>query len=145
MDIKRNIQEEYFRSRRWSQLNRCNGILLRLEVKDIESINAPNESLPEKTVYEYYDNALSDPAVNKDPDLIAYSNPARGELNISSLNSLGRSDIVLVNAMGQEVYTEYRDLNNYFSINTYDLPSGIYTLRISNELIQISEKITIVK
>lgn len=145
MDLNRNNQELYFISRQWTYLNRCDGVLHSERVEDIESINAPNNPMPEKTVHEYYDNALCDPVKNREQQLIVFPNPAQGEINVYCRNTIGRSRIILVNDMGQEVYAENRDLNNYFSLNTYDLPSGIYTLQIHNGQTRYSEKISIVR
>jgi len=141
MDINRNNQENYHFVRAWDYDNRCDGPLLSVKSTEIESSNLPETYYPEKTEHEYFDNAYCDPVDDAQNQLVIYPNPSTGELNIYSMNTFGDSEIALINVMGQQVYIENTFLNNYFSLNMFGLPSGLYTLKINNGEYQYSEKI----
>lgn len=120
--------------------NRCDGENLSTVVTELESTNTYQILYPTKTVYVYYENALCDPERAEDSDLVLYPNPSRGNINIYNAETFGNSEISILNYKGDLVYRDERYLNNYFSLDLYGLPAGVYLLQIKNELVHTSRK-----
>ena len=64
-------------------------------------------------------------------DILLYPNPSKEILNIDleNLHSTGMSEVEILNAIGQRVFT-ISESNNHFSINTSGFTPGIYTMAV---------------
>ncbi|MFT4782223.1 MAG: extracellular elastinolytic metalloproteinase, partial [Pseudohongiellaceae bacterium] len=73
--------------------------------------------------------------------LAIYPNPTRTELSISTRHNLGNVTIVIIDINGRVVLEMREDLFNTIRVNTSQLQSGLYILKIQGENFIYNEKI----
>jgi hypothetical protein len=77
----------------------------------------------------------------------AYPNPASDVVNVSlNMVNNGKASIALVNAIGQQVFVENRELvsgSNLIRLNTSELPSGIYLVVVTTASGNVTSKIVV--
>lgn len=72
-----------------------------------------------------------------------YPNPASTLINISLTNEVKNATTAIYDINGRQVYVKKLDLKGIVTINTENLSTGIYVLKINNEVINYSQKIII--
>jgi hypothetical protein len=70
---------------------------------------------------------------NFDSNFAIYPNPSNGQINISSVVSLGSTDISIVDINGRTVFTQTLELGNKASIEATNLSTGIYIIKIDGD------------
>jgi hypothetical protein len=75
--------------------------------------------------------------------LSVYPNPAKEALNIS-FESIAGAQITLSNVVGSEVYSASANVGeNQFTVNTSDLPQGLYIVNVATENGRVARKVMI--
>jgi trimeric autotransporter adhesin len=72
-------------------------------------------------------------ALNNESIVAVYPNPAKEELNIGLSGIKGKIVITLYTIEGQQISNNTYSNQSILTINTYDIPDGLYILRIQNE------------
>jgi len=94
------------------------------------------------TVYVKVDEVLSDEtAINREWSV--FPNPARDFVNVSLPDRPRSGDLHLVNMFGQVVERVQLNGSPLYSIPTYDLPKGMYHLRVISEGEKASLKVIV--
>lgn len=73
--------------------------------------------------------------------LTIYPNPTQTKLSISTRHNLGNVTIVIIDINGRVVLETREDLFNTITVNTSQLQSGLYILKIQGEDFIYNEKI----
>ena len=84
---------------------------------------------------------LDEIAVGKTPVLV-YPNPSSGDINISAANDV---DLMIVNELGQLVYSLNLNQNNYHSATVKNLSAGVYFVVGQNTSNVVRERIVVLK
>ena len=77
----------------------------------------------------YYDKAFVNLTPSK-PEIVAYPNPCSDVLSVN-LNVSEQSDLKLLNAFGQIVYSESTSEQSQVKIDLTQLPAGVYVLEVA--------------
>jgi extracellular elastinolytic metalloproteinase len=72
-----------------------------------------------------------------------YPNPASTSISISLIDEVKNATISIFDINGRQVYAKKSDLQGIVTINTENLSTGIYILKINNNVISYSEKLII--
>lgn len=72
-----------------------------------------------------------------------YPNPASSSVNISLINEIKNATTTIYDINGRQVYSKKSDLKGIVTINTSNLSTGIYILKINNQQISFSKKLII--
>jgi hypothetical protein len=72
-----------------------------------------------------------------------YPNPASTSISISLIDEVKNATISIFDINGRQVYAKKLDLQGIVTINTKNLSTGIYILKINNNVISYSEKLII--
>ena len=67
---------------------------------------------------------------NFDNNFNVYPNPSNGEINISSIVSLGMTKVSIFDMNGRRVFSQNVEIGNRASINATGLTSGVYVIKI---------------
>ena len=83
--------------------------------------------------------------INKDKVKMftVYPNPASTSISISLIDEVKNATISIFDINGRQVYAKKLDLQGIVTINTKNLSTGIYILKINNNVISYSEKLII--
>lgn len=76
-------------------------------------------------------------------NLKVYPNPATSSVNISLVNEIKNATTTIYDINGRQVYSKKSDLKGIVTINTSNLSTGIYILKINNQQISFSKKLVI--
>src|SRR3989344_338405 len=73
-----------------------------------------------------------------------WPNPTSGFLSINTQDIKGQVKISIVNAVGEEIKKQHKELkNNLYELDVSDLPEGIYLLRIETEKGIMTKKVVV--
>ena len=73
-----------------------------------------------------------------------WPNPTSGVLSINTQDIKGQVKISIVNAVGEEIKKQHKELeNNLYELDVSDLPEGIYLLRIETEKGIMTKKVVV--
>jgi hypothetical protein len=72
-----------------------------------------------------------------------YPNPASTSISISLIDEVKNATISIFDINGRQVYAKKSDLQGIVTFNTENLSTGIYILKINNNVISYSEKLII--
>lgn len=75
-----------------------------------------------------------------------WPNPTSGVLRISTENIKGKIEISIVNALGEEIKKQHKEIqNDLYELDVSEVPKGIYLLRIETEKGVLTKKVLVNK
>jgi len=108
------------------------------------SIGAFSDNTLYNEIYISQTSGVSGDWVQK--DVLVYPNPAKNNINISIPNkqTVNEVEVLLIDINGRIIFGQNYNTNK-ISINTEDIQTGHYLVRISSEIESISKKLVIIK
>ena len=109
---------------------RCDGSCIKMEFRVTEGYRTYYHN--RKGEYDYYQIADCETFPEETLEITIFPNPTYRGLNVYNDSPLGTSIIQILNSEGRLVYNQKHHLSNYFSMDLFNLKSGLYFFQLTN-------------
>ena len=124
--------------------DRCDGVPSELNIYSEDTGSNPGKSFIREN-YTYYDLAACEEIPDQAHPIVIFPNPANTYFNIFKNVPIGQCTLQIVDRNGNIALVKKLDMKNYQPVDVSSLASGLYVVKINNDIEHITTRLVIIR